>query len=194
MGLSEAGELSMSTNDCYSVRAPASARRRPGFTLIEAVAMMTANALLITLAIVALAALERTNRNLSNHSEQQGQVGDLCQRLRADLWASNHAAWDEKSQRLKLTLIEGGAVEYRAAPGCWERRELSAKAVARAPAPLSLKVPAHFACTVSPAEAVAGTLVELNLTAPPRFGSPNDPGVVRQVVVQLGRDARLLQP
>jgi hypothetical protein len=102
--------------------------------------------------------------------------------------------WDEKSQRLKLTLIDGVGVEYQAAPDRWERRELPAQAAAESPAPLSLKVPAHFAWTVSPAEAAAGALIELKMTAPPRPGSPNDPGVVRQVVVQLGRDATFFQP
>ncbi len=155
---------------------------------------MVANAALVTLAVVTLASLHRTDKSLRNHAEEQQQIADLCRRLRTDLRAARGVAWDGNEQLLTLSMADGAAVEYQASERRWERRQPGGNgAGGNAASPLSLKTPGALSCHVSPQDADAGALVEITFTAPPQAGAKNDPGMVRRLVVQVGRDSQLLQ-
>jgi hypothetical protein len=168
---------------------------RRAIALIELAAIMVANAALVTLAVVTLASLHRTDESLRHHADEQQQIADLGRRLRSDLHAARAMAWDGKAQLLKLSMVDGAAVEYQASERRWERRQPGGNgAEGNAASPLSLRTPGRLSCRVSPEEASAGTLVELMFTAPPRAGAKNDRGLFHRLVVQVGRDAQLLQP
>ena len=94
--------------------------RRPGFTLVEMLVVMTIFALMLSTVSVTVATLWRAQADVQNELQQSAIVMQLARQLRADghlaLSAALSPAEGDQVQVLRLTTSQG-RVEYALEPG-----------------------------------------------------------------------------
>lgn len=173
-------------------------RRLPlprGISLIELLAVMGANVVLIAAAISVLVTVGHADRQFARRMNDSLAVNAMLDRLRADVHAASALRWDATSKTLHLPSAGGAATTYRRIVDRWERRTITSEDIADAKGDLTaaFRLPADVAVAVEPADAAAGELVHVTLRLTPKEPRPDrQPPLAAEMVVAVGRDARLL--
>jgi hypothetical protein len=163
-------------------------------SLIEVVAVMAANAILVAVVLSALFALGRADRSYATRVDNLRGVAELSTRLRDDVHAARTLAWDEAAGALRLTMADDQIVVYTRENDRWERRSTpTADAAAVDELTAAYRIPRQLHATITPAAATAGQQIKIVWSAEhdaarDRPTLPTPP----ELSVTLGRDERIL--
>lgn len=164
-------------------------------TLIELLAVMGANSILVGAAIVALVVVGRADRTFDTRIEQRHALLEMAQRIRQDIHGADQVKWDEAKQTLRMNMADETIIIYATVEGRCERRVLSAEAIDEGAADeltAAFRVPAGLHAIVEPADAKAAEAVRItwaNASDEPREKTAPPPV---EMLVLVGRDERLL--
>jgi hypothetical protein len=129
---------------------------------MEVLVVISLGAVLSGIAVAAMGALFRHDREVARHVAQRGELQRLAATLRQDIHRATDCQWNAEGQRLRLQFLEHQQVVYRRLEGRWIRIANGADANA---VPAAYGLNHQFACTCAPAEATQGELVRV------RFGN-----------------------
>lgn len=176
----------------WSTRQPQRSASR-GVSLIELLAVMSVNAVLIGAAVVLLVAIGRADRGYDKRLSQQHAVAQLNERLRADIHAADQMTWDEPKKTLRLTAADGSVLEYVAEKERWVRRAFSPKDESEGELTGAYPVPAGLQTKLEPMEATPGQRVRIEWTLPAgEVAAATGPSSITEMIAVVGRDERLL--
>jgi hypothetical protein len=164
-------------------------------TLIELLAVMGANSILVGAAVVALVAVERADRTFDARIDHRHALLEMVQRVRQDIRGSDQVRWDEAKQTLRMNMADETIIIYATFEGRCERRVLDALAFEEGAAGEltgAFRVPAILHASVKPADAKAAETVRITwASASDEHWEKTSPPPV-EILVLVGRDERLL--
>jgi hypothetical protein len=165
-------------------------------SLMELMAVMSANAVLMAAAIAALMAISRADRQFARHLDESQALAPLLDRLFDDIHAARSVRWEEAEQTLYL---EGSGkdapITYRGELNRWVRRLSQQPNAPEGVITSVYRLPKRVQVAVEPAEAAAGELVRIAWRTKPDKSRPDRlPPLPTEIVVAVGRNERLLHP
>jgi hypothetical protein len=165
-------------------------------SLMELLAVMSANAVLMAAAIAALMAISRADRQFARHLDETQALAPLLDRLRDDIHAARSVRWDETEQTLHVEAIgEDASVTYRSEADRWLRRLSEQPNAPEGVITSVYRLPKRVRVAVEPADAAAGDLIHVAWrTKPDKLPPDRLPPLATEIVVAVGRNERLLHP
>jgi type II secretory pathway component PulJ len=165
---------------------------RRGVSLVEMLAVMSANAVIIGAAVALLVTIGRADRGYDRRLNQQRVLSQLTTQLRTDLHAATQATWDESKSTLRLDHADGIAITYAAENERWVRRTLAANNNSEGELAGAFPTPAGLRTSIEPKQAGAGQLVRVNWMLPAPAASRDAPPSSVELTAIVGQDERLL--
>jgi type II secretory pathway component PulJ len=166
------------------------AAHRRAMSLLETVAVMGANVVLVAAALSLLMTYIRADRQLAARDERMLQLSPMMKQVRDDLRGAETAHFSD--QTLTLQMLAGGEASYHEHDGAWQRLRSENGAAELAGA---YRLPAGSQLAMSPTDAAAGDVVRVEWSMPAEVALPNRPlPPAEELVVAVGRDGRLLHP
>jgi hypothetical protein len=167
--------------------------RRRGTSLVEAVAAMGASAALTGIAVAALVAIGRADRDVGSRLDDRLLVSRFAKQLRKDIHAGGQVNWDGQAKTLQINGVDDAGdrfLEYRFDEARWGRYTQS-DPQAEAELSSAFWLPRALRVEFEPASAEVGDVVRIRLSdssAADGSGSAH----VEELHIQVGRDAQLL--
>jgi hypothetical protein len=167
--------------------------RRPGTSLVEVMAAMSANAVLTGVAVVALLAIGRADREVNARLDDRRSLTRFAHQLRTDIHAAEQLTWDDPKRTVCLSKAGGDYIEYRADKSQWSRHSSTADEAA-VELTSAFRMPRSLRVEFDPTEAGAGELIRVRLSDATAAASDASRSRAEELIIQVGSDARLLHP
>jgi hypothetical protein len=163
--------------------------RRRGTSLVEVVAAMGASAALTGIAVAALVAIGRADRDVGSRLDDRLLVSRFAEQLRKDIHAAARLKWDGQAKTLSINSFDDEVLEYRLNQAQWGRY-LQSGSEAEAELTSASQLPRASRVKFEPAGAEIGDVVRIRLgdASDDEFSSAS----VEELHIQVGRDAQLL--
>ncbi len=149
---------------------------------------MVADAMLFSVILTAIIALQRADRTWSQGADEARQITQLVDRLRTDLHAARGVQWNDRDQSMTLETSDGGKIVYERSAAQWRRRAADGTVTL-------YRRPPGVRCRVTPGDASAGDVVRIVFYR--RLHTPVDAhaeSIAAELAAAVGRDERLLIP
>jgi prepilin-type N-terminal cleavage/methylation domain-containing protein len=168
--------------------------RRRAFSLIEVMAVISVNAVLLGIIVAALASMGRADRSFTNQFRDAQTFSPLIARLREDIHAAIRVQWEPSKRQLLLDMPEESKIAYIVAGDRWERRSVAAdKAAADGELNSAYLLSMKARAAVSPLEAAAGDLLQIRWTIRQQSKPlPSARSATIELIAAVGHDQRLL--
>lgn len=167
------------------------AAHRRAMSLLELVAVMGANVILVAAALSLLLTYIRADRQLAARDDRMLQLSPMMKQVRDDLRGAERAHFSD--QTLTLQMLAGGETSYHEHDGAWQRLSYAENGAAELAG--AYRLPEGSQLAMSPADAAAGDVVGVEWSTPAEVSLPNRPlPPAEELVVAVGRDGRLLHP
>lgn len=167
--------------------------RRRGTSLVEALAAMGASAALTGIAVAALVAIGRADRDVGARLDDRLLVSRFAEQLRKDIHAAAHLNWDGQAKTLQINGADDAGdkfLEYRFDEAQWGRY-LQSGSAAKAELSSAFRWPAALRMEFEPVSAEVGDIVRIRLSDSSEENGSNG-ARVEELHIQVGRDVKLL--
>lgn len=171
--------------------------RRRGISLIEISLVMIIGSVLTTIAIAAIVAAQRADRGMAERLSLRRNFGEFSERVRQDVHAAAEASWNDDQRTLRLRLVNGGWTTFKLRSERaerWQRTEPEDDQATDERLAGAFPTARGLSWSVTPADARPGQLVRIVATRSLPARTDQSRTEVFEVVAELGRDRRLLNP
>jgi type II secretory pathway pseudopilin PulG len=171
--------------------------RRRGISLIEVSLAIILSSVLTTLAIAAIVAAQRADRGMAERLALRRNFAEFSDRVRQDIHAAAEASWNDDQRSLRLRSVNGDwtTIKFRSERAeRWQRTEQEDDQSTDEQLAGAFPMSRGLSWSVTPVDARLGQLVRIAATRNLPARTNESHTEVFEVVAEVGRDRRLLNP